>query len=87
MTVTNAFQKCCMCHSSMDEPGRKPNKIWLGQGSEFYNRSIKSWLHDNKIEMYSSHNEWKSVVAERFIRMVGSTSIWLQYQKMCTWTN
>ena len=46
-----------MCHSSMDEPGRKPNKIWLGQGSEFYNRSIKSWLHDNKIEMYSSHNE------------------------------
>ena len=29
------------------------------------------WNHDykkNEIEMYSTHNEWKSVVAERFIR-------------------
>ena len=27
-----------------------------------------SWLQDNNIEMYSTHNEGKSVVAERFIR-------------------
>ena len=33
-----------------------------------YNRSIKSWLGDNVIEMYSTHNEGKSVFAERFIR-------------------
>ena len=31
-------------------------------------RSMKSWLHDNGIEMHSTHNEVKSVVAERFIR-------------------
>ena len=36
--------------------------------SEFYNRSMKSWLQDNNIEMYSTHNQGKSVVAERFIR-------------------
>ena len=36
-------------------------------GSEFYNRSIKSWLEKNGREMYSTHNEGKSVVAERFI--------------------
>ena len=29
---------------------------------------MKSWLQDNDIEMYSVHNEGKSVVAERFIK-------------------
>ena len=47
---------------------RKPNKIWVDKGSEFYNSSFKKWLKDNDIEMYSTHNEGKSVVAERFIR-------------------
>ena len=29
---------------------------------------MKSWLQDNDIEIYSTHNAGKSVVAERFIR-------------------
>ena len=29
---------------------------------------MKSWLEKSGIEMYSMHNERKSVVAERFIR-------------------
>ena len=41
--------------------------MWVNEGSEFYNKLMKSWLQDNDIEMYSSHNEGKSVVAERFI--------------------
>ena len=45
-----------------------PNKIWVDQGSELYNNRFKKWLKDNNIEMYSTHNEGKSVVAERFIR-------------------
>ena len=49
------------------EPNRKPSKIWVDKGSEFYNRSIILWLKKNAIEMYSTHNEGKSVVAERFI--------------------
>ena len=47
---------------------RKPNKIWEDKGSKFFNRSVKSWLEKNDIEMYSAHHEGKSVVAERFIR-------------------
>ena len=31
---------------------------------------MKSWLEKNDIEMYSMHNEEKSVVAERFIRTI-----------------
>ena len=42
--------------------------MWVDRGSEFYNRSVKSWLEENDIEMYSTHNEGKSVIAERFIR-------------------
>ena len=29
---------------------------------------MKSWFHNNSIEMYSTHDEGTSVVAERFIR-------------------
>ena len=41
--------------------------IWVNKGSEFYIRSMKSWLQDDDIEMYSTHNEGKSVAAEIFI--------------------
>ena len=51
---------------------RKPNKIWVDNGSEFYNASFKKWLQDNDIVMYSTHDEGKSVVAERFIRTLKS---------------
>ena len=61
-TIVNAFQ------SILDNSKRKPNKIWVDQGSEFYNNHFKKWLKDNNIEMCSAHNEGKSVVAERFIR-------------------
>ena len=40
----------------------------LERGSEFYNRSMKPWLEKYVIDMYSTHNEGKSVVAKRFIR-------------------
>ena len=60
--IVNVFQ------STLDSSKIKPNKIWVDQGSEFYNTHFKKWLKDNNIEMYSTHNEGKSVVAERFIR-------------------
>ena len=47
---------------------RKPNKIWVDQCGEFYNNLFKKFLKKNNIEMYSTYNERKSVVAEIFIR-------------------
>ena len=44
--------------------------MWVYKGSGFYNRLMKSWLEDIDIEMYSTDNEGKSVVAERFIRTI-----------------
>ena len=54
ITITNAFQKL------LDESNCKPNKIWVDKGSEFYNRSMKSWLWKNYVEIYSTHHEGKS---------------------------
>ena len=62
VSIVNAFQ------SILDKSGRKPNKIWVDQGSEFYNDVFKKWLKNNDISMYSTYNEGKSVVAERFIK-------------------
>ena len=58
----NAFDKI------IKQSNRKPNKIWVDQGGEFYNNVFEKWLSDNDIIMYSTYNEGKSVVAERFIR-------------------
>ena len=49
----------------MKKFNRKPNKIWVDKGSEFYSNSFKIWLQGNDIAMYSTQNEGKSVVAER----------------------
>ena len=52
----------------LNDSKRKPNKIWVDRGSEFFNNSFKKWFQDNDITMYSTNNEGKSVIAERFIR-------------------
>ena len=69
VTIVNAFQK------NLKYSNRKPNKIWADQGSEFYNNSFKKWLKDNHVEMYSTYNERKSVIAERLIRTLKIKSI------------
>ena len=60
-SVVNAFQKII-------SKGRKPNKIWVDQGSKFYYNSFKDFLKINNIEIDSTYNGGKSVVAKRFIK-------------------
>ena len=62
ISLVNAFNKI------IKQSNRKPNKIWVDQGREFYNNVFEKWLSDNDIIMYSTYNEGKSEVAERFIR-------------------
>ena len=54
--ISIAFQKII-------SEGRKPNKIWVDQGGEFYNNLFKWFLKINDIKMYSTYNKGKSVVA------------------------
>ena len=51
-SIVKAFQKII-------SEGRKPNKIWVDQGREFYNNYFKDFLKINNIEMYSTYNEGK----------------------------
>ena len=66
IAITSAFQKI------LYQSYRKSDKICVDHGSEFYNRSLKTWFQDNVIKMYSTHDEGQSVVAKRFIRTLKS---------------
>ena len=58
ISIVNAFQKII-------SKGFKPNKIWVDQGGEFYNKLLKKFLKINSIEMYPTYNEGKSFIAEK----------------------
>ena len=44
---------------------RKPEKLWTDKGREFYNKDVK-----DLVELYSTENEEKSSIAERWIRTI-----------------
>ena len=44
ISIVNAFNKI------IKQSNRKPNKIWVGQGGEFYNNLFEKWLSDNDIQ-------------------------------------
>ena len=44
---------------------RKPEKMWVDKGKEFYKKDVK-----DLIELYSTENEEKSSVVERWIRTI-----------------
>ena len=62
-TVLNAFIKI------VNESNHKPNKLWVDQGRKFYDKFTQEWLENNDILIYSTHNEGKLVIAERFIKI------------------
>ena len=49
ISINNAFREII-------SKGRKPNKMWVDQGREFYNKLFKRCLKINNIEMYSTYN-------------------------------
>ena len=70
--VKNAFENI------MKESERIPKKLWVDQGSEFYNKNFKAMLKENEIEMYSTFNEGKAVVVENFNRIL-KTKLFKQF--------
>ena len=59
----------------VNESNRKPNKLWINQGSEVYNKRMQAWLGNIDILIYSTQNESKSVMTERFIKTLKAKSI------------
>ena len=62
-TVAAAFEK-------IFKSGRQPRLLWTDKGKEFYNRTVNQLLSKKNIKLYSTENEEKSSVAERFNRTI-----------------
>ena len=69
-TVTKAFQ-------NIFKKGRKPEFVWTDKGSKFYNRHLKDLLRKHEIELYSTENEEKSSVVERWNRTMKNKISWV----------
>ena len=59
--VANAFQ-------SVFSTGPVCQRMWCDRGKEFYNSTVKKLFAQHGITLYSTHNEPKAMIAERFIR-------------------
>ena len=49
---------------------KTPTRLWTDKGKEFYNKSMKELLQKNRVILYSTENEEKSSVAERWNRTI-----------------
>ena len=70
-TIREAFQ-------IIFKNGRKPQFLWTDKGSEFYNKHVKDLLAKNKVTLYSTENEEKSSVVERWNRTI-KNKMWKQF--------
>jgi hypothetical protein len=61
--VTDAFQ-------DIFKEGRIPAKMWTDKGKEFYNKLLTNLLQKNNVHLYSTENEEKSTVVERWNRTI-----------------
>ena len=68
-TVLNAFIKI------VNESNRKPNKLWVDQRRDLFNKTMQDWLDNDNISVESAHNEGNSVIAGRFTRILRTKNL------------
>ena len=49
-----------------------PSRIWVDRGKEFFNQNVKKLLEKNGVMLYTTHNDLKSCVVERWNRTIKS---------------
>ena len=62
--VSTAFEKV------FKTSGRVPSKLWVDKGREFYNATVQQLLKKKGVSMYSTENEEKSSIVERWNRTI-----------------
>ena len=72
-TVANAFKL-------IFKEGRRPEKLWTDKGREFYNKDVK-----DLVELYSTENDEKSSIVERWIRTM-KDKMWKYFTDNSTYT-
>ena len=75
LSITNGFTIILSESPQGGSERRKPEKLWVDRGSEFYNKTFKSLLKEygtgkaaSGIELYSTYSDLKAVFIERFNR-------------------
>ena len=58
--VAQAFQKLSL--------NGHPSRLWTDKGTEFYNQQLKAVLAANNVMLYSTENEEKSSIVQRWNR-------------------
>ena len=64
--VAQAFRKLFLSGS--------PSRLWTDKGTEFYNQQLKAVLAANNVTLYSTENEEKSDIVERWNRTMENIS-------------
>ena len=70
-TVTEAFK-------NIFKEGRKPQYLWTDKDKEYYNKHMRELLEKENVPLYSTENEEKSSVCERWKRTI-KTKMWKQF--------
>ena len=68
LSITNGFKIVLVEHPQGGSESRKPEKLWVDRGSEFYNKTFKSLLKEYETKLYSTYSDLKAVFVERFNR-------------------
>ena len=68
LSITNGFKIVLSEHPQGGPEHRKPEKLWVDRGSEFYNKTFKSLLKEYETKLYSTYSDLKAVFIERFHR-------------------
>ena len=51
------------------------SRIWVDRGKEFFNQNVEKLLEKNDVMLYTTHNDLKSCVVERWNRTI-KTKMW-----------
>ena len=80
-SITNGFKIVLSEHPQGGSESRKPEKLWVDRGSEFYKRTFKSLLKEYETKLYSTYSDLKAVFIERFngtlLHIINKPNNWL----------
>ena len=68
LSITNGFKIVLSEHPQGGSEPKKPEKLWVDRGSEFYNKTFKPLLKEYETKLYSTYSDLKAVFIERFNR-------------------
>jgi transposase InsO family protein len=83
LTMKDAVSNCLEQYKN--HFGKYPKCIQFDQGTEFYNKEVKSLLNKHNIEFFSTYSDKKAAVVERFNRTLKALILWKYFYSASTY--